>query len=89
MAVELHARSLVADGVARVFLLTEPAGAPAGIILSLHGSTSTAAAQSRLTGMHLTGSAVFLALALALLLLVMRRPARAVGVAPVVSNTAS
>jgi hypothetical protein len=30
MAVELDARSLVADGVARVFLLAEPAGAPAG-----------------------------------------------------------
>ena len=52
MAVELHARSLVADGVPRVFLLAEPAGAPTGIILSLHGSTSTAVAQSRLTGMQ-------------------------------------
>lgn len=52
MAVELHARSLVADGIPRVFLLAEPAGAPTGIILSLHGSTSTAVAQSRLTGMQ-------------------------------------
>jgi hypothetical protein len=58
------------------------------------GSSASSALQARddlahAVGTALTGSAVFLALALGVVLLVMRRPAPAVGVAPVVSNVAS
>ena len=51
--------------------------------------TSRGRTLAHAVGTALTGSAVFLALALAVVLLVMRRPAPAVGVAPVVSNVAS
>jgi hypothetical protein len=64
------------------------------VFSAANGSGASSALQARddlahAIGMALTGSAVFLALALGVVLLVMRRPAPAAGVAQVVSNVAS
>ncbi len=69
-----------------------------GILVTVFSAASGSGASSALQGrddlahgvaMSLTGSAVFLALALGVVLFVMRRPAAAVAVAPYVSNVAS
>jgi polyhydroxybutyrate depolymerase len=50
--VTLRAEVLTVAGVARRFLLVEPAGAPSVIVLSLHGSRSSAERQARLSSME-------------------------------------
>jgi polyhydroxybutyrate depolymerase len=44
-------RKLTVAGVNRSYLLAEPAGTPSGIVLSLHGSSSTADQQARYSAM--------------------------------------
>ena len=43
--------TIMVDGVRRTFLLAEPAGAASAIVLSLHGTRSSAPGQARLTHM--------------------------------------
>jgi polyhydroxybutyrate depolymerase len=45
------ARSIKVSGLARSYLLAEPAGAATGLVLSLHGSRSSADRQARLSGL--------------------------------------
>jgi polyhydroxybutyrate depolymerase len=47
----IHEASIIAAGKARYYLVDVPANPPAGIVLSLHGSRSTARQQLRLCGM--------------------------------------